>query len=229
METRENVDKKVVDRANHILSDMGLSWESLKGKKVLDAGSGPSALAHAASLLGVDTQIFSTDINRNKKWKDLPGDIKNRIIQADTENLPFADESFDLVIDHASIGVYGIQEADRVLKAGGEFRMYPIGGQTLEYWYISYYLGEVKGQDPQTIQELIQKYDQEISEADGWVPNEYADLLEESLNGLTSDQKIGVIYRLVTRYEELTGIGPLDYKLKDVTAKEPNGVLIYQK
>lgn len=229
MGQNESGEKATINRAETILSNLGLTWDDLSGKKVLDMGSGKSALANAAVLLGVNTKVFSIDIERQEGWLGLPQQAKEKIVQGDVENLPYAGESFDLVLDHGAMGFLGINEATRVLRLGGEFRMYPIGDQTLEYWYISYYLSEVKGQDPANIQELLQGYEQQIAEADGWIPNDYIALREEALNVLSSEQKAEVIEMLVDRYEEVTGVGPLTYKLKDPQAHEPNGVLMFRK
>jgi len=191
--------------------------------------SGPSALAHAASMLGIHTKIFSIDIDRQKEWLGLPQDVKSKVVQGDAEKLPFADESFDVVLDHGGMGILGIQEADRILRVGGQFRMYPIGGQALEYWNISYYLTEEKGQDPESVQRLIQGFDQQITEADGWIPNKYIALREEALNALSPSQKTDVIEMMVDRYAQITGMPPFSYELKDPMAHEPNGVMIYNK
>ncbi len=227
----ENVSQEqlTINRAETILSNLGLTWGDLKDKKILDMASGPSALAHATSILGIPAKIFSIDIDRQKEWVGLPQDVKSKIVQGDAEKLPFADESFDVVLDHGGMGILGIKEAARTLRMGGQFRMYPIGGQTLEYWTISYYLTEEKGQDPESVQRLIQGFDQQITEADGWIPKEYVSLREEAFTALSPEQKIDVIEMMVDRYAQITEMPPFSYKLKDPMAHEPNGVMIYNK
>jgi hypothetical protein len=180
-------------------------------------------------MLGIHTKIFSIDIDHQKEWVGLPQDVKGKIVQGDAEKLPFADESFDIVLDHGGVGILGIKEAARTLRLGGQFRMYPIGSQTLEYWNISYYLTEEKGQDPESVQRLIQGFDQQITEADGWIPKEYVNLREEALTALSPEQKLGVIEMLVDRYAEVTEMPPFSFELKDPMAHEPNGVMIYKK
>ena len=145
MEDNVSQEQSPINRAETILSNLGLTWDDLVGKSVLDMASGPSTLAHAASMLGIDTKIFSVDIDRQKEWVGLPQDVKSKTVQGDVEKLPFADEEFDLVLDHGGMGILGFNEAARTLRLGGQFRMYPIGGQMLEYWNISYFLTEIKG------------------------------------------------------------------------------------
>ena len=84
-------------------------------------------------------------------------------------------------------------------------------------------------QDPEEAQKIIQSYDQQISEADGWIPNEYVSSREQALNTISSEEKIGIIEGLITQYEEISGIAPFTYILKDPSAREPNGVMVFDK
>ncbi|MBI5614137.1 class I SAM-dependent methyltransferase [Candidatus Gottesmanbacteria bacterium] len=229
MEDNVEQDLSVISRAETILSNLGLTWDDLKNKNVLDMASGSSTLAHAASMLGMDTKIFSVDIDRQKEWVGLPKDVKSKIVQGDAEKLPFADESFDIVLDHGGMGILGFNEAARTLRLGGQFRMFPIGGQILEYWNISFFLTEIEGKESAVVQQLIQKFDQQISDANGWIPSEYITLREKALTALSSDQKIEVIEMLIDRYAQMTEMPLFLYELKDPMAREPNGVMIYKK
>ena len=229
MEENVNQERSAITRAETILSNLSLTWDDLKDKKVLDMASGPSALAHAASMLGIHTKIFSVDIDRQKEWVGLPQEVKSKIVQGDAEKLPFADESFDIVLDHGGMGILGIQEAARTLRLGGQFRMYPIGGRVLEYWNISYYLTVKKGQDPESVGRLIEGFDQQITEADGWIPKAYVRLRKEALDALSPNQKIDVIEAIIDRYAQITELSLFSYKLKDPMAHEPNGVMVYDK
>lgn len=126
-ENIENVDS-VEKRAEFILGRLGLKWEDLKGKKILDIGAGSAEVAQAAAKKGI--RVFSLDINRPE---DSVGGVEYVI--ADAHNLPLVRESFDLVIAHAAPPALisgGKEEAKkvfyeavRVLKSGGEFRWGP--------------------------------------------------------------------------------------------------------
>lgn len=126
-EKNENVDF-VEKRAEFILGRLGLKWEDLQGKKILDIGAGPAEIAQVAAKKGI--KVFSLDINRPE---DSVGDTE--YIIADVHHLPLVRESFDLVMAHAAPPALisgGKEEAKkvfyevaRVLKSGGEFRWGP--------------------------------------------------------------------------------------------------------
>ena len=105
------------------LDNLGLTWGYLRGKKILDIGSGSSMFAKEAKKYGIE--VISSDERREL---DRPRETSNVISVA--EHLPFKDESFDLVVSNNCvdwINLFGdasavIKEAKRVLKPGGEFR-----------------------------------------------------------------------------------------------------------
>lgn len=119
----------VETRAEFILGRLGLKWEDLKGKKILDIGAGSAEVAQAAAKKGIE--VISLDLN-------LPEDpVKvTKYIIADARTLPLISGGFDLVIAHAAppASVVGSKdeakkifyEAVRVLKPGGEFRFGPV-------------------------------------------------------------------------------------------------------
>lgn len=109
--------------------ELGLDLKSLIGKKVLDIGAEDGAFAAAARRLGVE--VTSLDINRTN-WQAFNMGIKEKgqFVQGDAEALPFADQSFDVIVsrstdpfeeDHEAV----FREAYRVLKSGGEFHLGP--------------------------------------------------------------------------------------------------------
>lgn len=126
-EKNENVDS-VEKRAEFILGRLGLKWEDLQGKEILDIGAGSAEIAQAAAKKGI--KVFSLDINRPE---DYVRDAE--YIIADAHHLPLVRESFDLVMAHAAPPALisgGKEEAKkvfyeavRVLKPGGEFRWGP--------------------------------------------------------------------------------------------------------
>jgi SAM-dependent methyltransferase len=114
------------------LENLGLHWEALRGKKVLDIGAGGAEFEHAARRRVVD--VISVD---NLKGEFAPPQ-DSRYVAADSGLLPFANDSFDYAFAHMSVTNYGaeddslegymrylesaLKEACRVLKSDGEFR-----------------------------------------------------------------------------------------------------------
>lgn len=111
------------------LRRVGLKSEDLSGKKVLDLGSSIRELEVGAKLEKIDTQIVSLDIKKDRlaEYKEP----ERRAVVGDASNLPFKEESFDLVISssgpliegpYSDEGLKCYQEALRVVKAEGEVR-----------------------------------------------------------------------------------------------------------
>ncbi len=215
-------------RAAVILNRLGLSWENIEGKRVLDIGSAEAVLAQAAAYRNSTAAISSIDIKRSEKWSAFLWGNRERPIQGEAERLPFKNDSFDYAIMHGSTGSSAIPEAVRVLRSGGEMRMMPIAGIELEYWNIAYYLDTVQGVSQQEIADVLEKYDRQIEEADGWIPNGYAALRKEALDALSHEQKLEVIDLLARRYSEMLGL-QFTYEVNNPDAYEPNAVLIYKK
>jgi len=217
-----------MERAEFILNNVGLSWGEIEGKTLLDAGSGEAALAQAVALRSSTARISSVDVERNEDWIGFPWEDRQIPIQAEIENLPFKSSSFDYVIMHCSAEPSAIPETIRVLRPGGELRIWPIAGLELEYWTISYYLDKVKGVPRQKIVDLLEDYDRQIEEANGWIPDEYIDLRKETLDNLTQEQKLEVIDLMAKKYSKMFDL-QFSYKVKDSEAREPNALLIYKK
>lgn len=114
------------------LNDLGLNWEQLKGKKVLDLGAGLAGFAKAAKKRGVD--VVSLDLHPEWWVKEGKQPKGTPFVIGNGKQLPFKDETFDMVVGRASVHsmveiqedlVAVIGEAKRVLKSGGEFRFGP--------------------------------------------------------------------------------------------------------
>ena len=123
-----------------ILGDLGLTWDDLRGKKVLDMGAGLGELAEEGKKHGVE--IISLDKLEGGAEREggatPPKDIP--FVVADAVKMPFGGNKFDLIISHAAPPTLSesteeikdiLNEAKRVLKEGGEFRFGP-GGTTFE-------------------------------------------------------------------------------------------------
>lgn len=105
------------------LSDLGLAWEDLRDKKVLDVGAGGAEIARLADSHGC--KVFS--LGKDGFPKGLDRSVKSR-----GESMPFASDAFDLVLSHAVFmpGLFRsleivkevLEESVRVTRPGGEVR-----------------------------------------------------------------------------------------------------------
>ncbi len=115
-----------------VLEDLGLDFEYLRNKLILDIGAGAAEVAVAAQEQGIE--VVSVDINPQMyEEQGIPiPDVP--YVKASAEQLPFADKTFDVIISHA--GPFTIipskesvarmiVEARRVLKDDGELRFGP--------------------------------------------------------------------------------------------------------
>ena len=134
MPQEESPEDQVDARADFILGRLGFSWEDLRGKKILDIGAGSAEFGAAARKKGIEV------VSLDRKLIDDEGVApyqKEGYVQGSGDHLPFADESFDIVVSHASIPLHAafdrkdvsrfIEEIRRVLKKGGECRFGPVG------------------------------------------------------------------------------------------------------
>ena len=126
-----------LQRAEDILTYLGLSWGDLKGKTILDVGAGPADLARTAHTHSISIVC----VDKVEPEEGIPEGVQYVI--ADAQKMPFSDNSFDLVI---AIGVLvdteGIRkpkraarifkEIKRVLKKDGEFH-FGLGLGDIEY------------------------------------------------------------------------------------------------
>ncbi len=112
------------------LKDLGLTWDVLKGKKILDMGAGPAKFAREAKKRGIE--VVSVDkIPGGMGEVGVPKDVP--YIVGDILNLPVPDNSFDVVVSRAVAHALDsreelakfVSEAKRVLKSGGELRFGP--------------------------------------------------------------------------------------------------------
>src|SRR5690348_119091 len=78
--------------ANTYLGDLGLSWEDLAGKRILDVGAGSAGFAKAAKGRGIEVVSLDQD-PKYRVFTDVPY-VQG---QGRGNSLPFMDETFDLV------------------------------------------------------------------------------------------------------------------------------------
>lgn len=120
--------------------------KTAKGKLVLDAGCGGGRYSVAWKLLGADSVIgldFSTQgIEDAQKRVEEKGIKKVKFIKGDVLNIPFDDNSFDIVfsngvLHHTSNWKKGIKEIVRVLKPEGFGWLYLIESPGGLFWDLS--------------------------------------------------------------------------------------------
>lgn len=139
------------------------------GSMVLDAGSGTGIVTLAfhragyrpAKTVAFDLSRNSLEIATEQAKKEKFADSKNIVaVQGNILNMPFADDSFDLVL---SCGVLeyvpldeGLSELARVLRAGGQLVLLPVKpslvGSVLELLY------NFKIHPPESVRRTSRKY-----------------------------------------------------------------------
>lgn len=119
--------------AADILRRLGLTWDDLRGRNVLDVGAGDADLGRLSTKH--DAHVFSVDIHP-ENWINRPGPAtagiyKENYAKANARMLPLVDQSIDIAISSGSTPMVTstkeriratIEEVRRVLRAGGEFR-----------------------------------------------------------------------------------------------------------
>lgn len=122
-----------------------LQWMRLAPKTILDLGSGTGFITTELLLLYPEAEYQLLDLTaamlQKAKQKNLPARVE--MIQADAENLPFANQTFDLVIANQLLSwcdaTKVLTEVRRVLRPGGVFLFATLGPYALielrEAWY----------------------------------------------------------------------------------------------
>lgn len=138
-------------RLDRYLEFMNLSREDLQGKNILDAGAGVANFARDIQAEGLEANVTSLDPTYSLS---LDQQLDNRGMYAGpleatpdstvaglAEQAPFPDEIFDLIVANYSVPYHlpakspeqyrdhflrVLEEFDRILKSGGEIRIYPL-------------------------------------------------------------------------------------------------------
>ena len=162
--------------------DLNLDENSL----VLDAGSGTgivtlgfqTANLQAKKCVALDLSFNSLKVSREQFEKDEETDRKNVCaVQGNVLQLPFADETFDLVftcgvLEYISPGE-GLREFARVLKTGAKLVLIPVKpsfvGAVLEilYKFKTHSIEETKAVAKQYFK-IVGEYEFPITEPIGW-------------------------------------------------------------
>ena len=125
-----NLELKTKKTFERYLSVLDLNLEELKCKKILDIGAGPGEFATEAKRHGIDITSIDKVIGGTGVEKVTNKEIT--YVAGIAEELPFKDESFDLVVSVAAYNGVSLEdfvnrlgEVRRVLKSGGEYRFGP--------------------------------------------------------------------------------------------------------
>lgn len=143
-------------RVASILSAIGLPEDDLRGKSVLDVGAGPRDVAAYCLKHDITTEVYSLEPNLqnpaywknknnvNEMFPDIIPALNEKTVSGDRSHLPFADNSFDILINHAALPNNGkplaegrndeveshlrqiLSEVIRVLKPGGKAYLFPV-------------------------------------------------------------------------------------------------------
>lgn len=123
------------------------------GMKVLEVGCGGGHFTNMVKKHFPNCEVWGIDLDANhinfakNKCKELGLDVK--YIEADINNLPFEDESFDLVFSHTVVEHLPfdnfIKEQHRVLKTGGHLVIFRVasGKRDNPYMYLEDEIGKI--------------------------------------------------------------------------------------
>lgn len=129
-------------RVRHHLAVVEMPLGELAGRQVLEIGSGSGA--HSALFKSCNASVTSVDITLERvlataRKLALVRNGTGRAYQADAENLPFRDATFDIiysngVLHHSEDTQRCIDEVYRVLKPGGRAVMMLYSRHSATYW-----------------------------------------------------------------------------------------------
>lgn len=156
-ETRLKKEKNLAldRRIAQVLYHLGLPEDELRGKKVADIGAGRRELAAYCLRENISKEVYSIEPNLDhpkfelkryidRTWPELAADLDAKTIKGDSESLPFANDTFDIAVNHAALPSFRnlliagktdevrarlkkfFEEITRVLKPGGKAYIYPI-------------------------------------------------------------------------------------------------------
>lgn len=125
----EEIKVDVDQGATKRIGELGLNWEDLKGKKILDVGAGFGMVAQAAKTRGIDIVSIERYPEKYPQKREI---VKGtHYLKGDARKMPFGDDSFDLIISNNAPPsnladqkdyIKVMKEFERILKPGGEAR-----------------------------------------------------------------------------------------------------------
>lgn len=132
-----------------------IDYSSLLDKKVLEIGSGVGTMFENFCGLGIECHALELNYpcayltHRRTELNNFKG--KGYVYQADAENLPFKDNSFDYILSygvlhHSENTQQAFDEIYRVLKPKGKFFIMVYNKDSINYWWhIFFGWGILKG------------------------------------------------------------------------------------
>ncbi len=130
-------------RLRRHLAVVEMPLADLRGKTALEIGSGAGAhsalfASHGASVVAAD--ITPERVMATARKLALVANGEGRAYQADAENLPFRDDSFDIVysngvLHHSEDTERCIEEVHRLLKPGGRAVIMLYSRHSAAYWF----------------------------------------------------------------------------------------------
>lgn len=132
-----------------------IDYPSLAGKKVLEIGSGAGTMFEQFCGMGIGCHAVELNYpcafltHRRTELNNFKG--KGFVYNADGENLPFKDKTFDFVLSygvlhHSEDTQKAFDEVYRVLKPGGSFLIMVYNRDSINYWWHIYFgWGILKG------------------------------------------------------------------------------------
>tara|TARA_Y100001970_G_C14247907_1_gene869637 strand:- start:470 stop:1372 length:903 start_codon:yes stop_codon:yes gene_type:complete len=137
------------------LAVVEMPLDALRGLRVLEIG--PGAGGHSSLFATYGAQMTSIDVTHERaaatqrKFNLLSKDAICNAAQGDAENLPFADETFDIVysngvLHHTHDTERAIDETYRVLRRGGRAVIMLYSKGSVNYWFSMWFcVGILKG------------------------------------------------------------------------------------
>ncbi|TSC73715.1 MAG: hypothetical protein G01um101448_604 [Parcubacteria group bacterium Gr01-1014_48] len=129
------------------LSQLGLTIEDIRGKRILEIGAYDRRFAAACQLFGVTEDVYSVEPSLDGSVKEgyaeqhdameivdkLPAEIREKIDQktliTDAEHIPLEDQAVDIVLGRR-VPWFGVEQlTDRIkegLRIASEVRLYPV-------------------------------------------------------------------------------------------------------
>ncbi len=220
------VDPPEYKRAEVILHNLNLTWETLEHKSVLDLGAGDSSLSIAAKKFCPTATIVSLDTYPRIKTEEH-SPLNHPTVQADAADmLPFANQSFDFVIGHGSVSSEVIPQLIRTLKPGGEIRVTPFFSR--DFFFMQYYLMKYEGFSEEDAQHQLAEIAHEMNEDENYTSANYRVLLEKTLNTLSPEEKREVLGQMGNSISKRLSV-PLSVEIIDERSRDPWGILVYKQ
>lgn len=118
--------------------EAGLQAISVQPRDILDVNTGTGFVVHKLLALFPNSRIVATDLSEAMVAQAQAQYPQVECLRADTAQLPFADQSFDLVTLHN--GPPHFREMARVLRPGGQMLIAFTSGARLPSWLVRRWL-----------------------------------------------------------------------------------------